>query len=159
MTFRDYRPADFQRICEIDRRCFAPPLAYTAEELRAGLRDPGAVAMVAENAAGQVVAFILAQRLRLGRGHIITLDVLPSYRRRGVARELMKRCEERLRAAGVRQVRLETAVSNQPAQSLYRSLGYTLIRRVPRYYASGEDALILEKNVPESGCGGNERAG
>jgi ribosomal-protein-alanine N-acetyltransferase len=153
MTFRDYRPADFERLCEIDRRCFDPRLAYSTREMRAILRHPRAVVIVAENRRGEVVAFVAAQRRAPGRGRagagdlawIVTLDVLPRYRRRGGGRELMRRCEERLAARGARVAFLETAVSNHAAQALYESLGYTFVKRLPRYYASGEDGWLMEK--------------
>jgi len=34
MILRDYRPEDFAHLCEIDRLCFPPGIAYTAEEMR-----------------------------------------------------------------------------------------------------------------------------
>ncbi|HYM11440.1 MAG TPA: N-acetyltransferase [Bryobacterales bacterium] len=155
MTFRDYRPADFERLCEIDRCCFEPRVAYSAGEMRAILRHRRAVVIVAENSRGEVVAFVAAQRRAAGRARdgtgdaawIVTLDVLPRYRRRGVGRELMRRSEERLAAAGVRVAVLETAVSNRAAQALYESLGYTFVKRLPRYYASGEDGWRMEKRL------------
>jgi ribosomal-protein-alanine N-acetyltransferase len=151
MTFRDYRPADFERLIEIDGRCFSPQVAYSAGEMRAILRHPQAVVIVAENRRGNIVAFVAAQSRAPGRSRehawIVTLDVLPRYRRRGLGHELMRRCEERLAAAGARNAFLETAVSNRAAQALYESLGYTLIKRLPRYYATGEDAWLMEKRL------------
>ncbi len=143
---RDYRPSDFRRLCEIDHRCFPPGVAYSARDMWGFLGAPGAQAMVAENSKGEVVAFVLALRRRK-RGYIVTLDVLPRYRSRGLGRRLMLECEKRLRAAGVAQIQLETAVTNRPAQALYQSLGYTFVRRRPRYYATGEDAWLMEKTL------------
>lgn len=144
---RDYRAADFRRLCQMDRLCFPPGVAYTAGEMADFLGRPGSLAIVAENRFGEVVAFVLAQKQKQGRGYIITLDVLPRYRGQGLGRRLMLCCEKRLAASGVRTVRLETAVSNRAAQALYRSLGYTFLRRLARYYANGEDAWVMEKGL------------
>lgn len=147
MTLRDYRPADFRRLCEIDRLCFEPKAAYSASEMAALLGARGSLAIVAENRRGRIVAFVGAERRRDGPARLITLDVLPRYRKRGLGRELLLRCEQRLRAAGARSVRLETAVANRAAQALYLSLGYTFVKRLPRYYANGEDAWAMEKEL------------
>ncbi len=109
------------------------------------LRRRGSLAIVAEDARGEIAAFVLAQKHGQDRGRIVTLDVLPGYRGKGTGRRLMLSCEERLRKSGVRVVRLETAVSNEAAQGLYRSLGYTFVTVATRYYADGEDAWVMER--------------
>jgi ribosomal protein S18 acetylase RimI-like enzyme len=142
---RDYRSEDFDELCRIDRLCFEREVAYTAEEMAAFLGAPGAVALVAEDARGRVAAFLVAHR-----GRIITVDVAPGRRRRGLGAALIRLCERRLRAAGARTVRLETAAGNRAAQALYESLGYTQVRRLARYYPTGEDAWVMEKSLVRS---------
>ena len=150
MPFRDYQPADFPRLCEIDRLCFPPGIAYPPLGMAAILRRRGRLAIVVENARGVIVAFVAAHLLRRGQAHIITLDVLPRYRGKGIGRELLLRSEGRLRDAGARSIRLETAAGNRAAQTLYLSLGYTFVKVMPRYYASGEDAWVMEKLLESS---------
>ena len=107
--------------------------------------------MVAENRRGAVVGFALAHLLRQGRAHIVTLDVLPRYRGRGLGRELIEQCEDQLRAGGARRVRLETAAANRAAQALYLSLGYTYVERLVGYYPDGQDAWLMEKSLEQQG--------
>jgi len=52
------------------------------------------------------------------------LFVIPSARRRGVARALIRHVHESARDAGAVAVRLETAHDNLAAQHLYVSIGY-----------------------------------
>ena len=144
---RSYRAEDFSRLCEIDHRCFEAGTAYSQQEMAALVGSPAAVLLVADTAGGRIAGFVLAHRRRLGGAHLITLDVLPSWRRRGLGRRLLLACERRLRGAGVRTVWLETALSNAPAQSLYASLGYTRVRRLPQYYPNGEDAWRMRKDL------------
>ncbi|QBR00227.1 GNAT family N-acetyltransferase [Paraburkholderia pallida] len=58
--------------------------------------------------------------------------VEPAYRRTGVARRLMERAVERARASGVEQVHLAVGARNPRAQTLYRSLGFTVYGTEPR---------------------------
>jgi ribosomal protein S18 acetylase RimI-like enzyme len=71
--------------------------------------------------------------------------VLPDYRRRGIGTALLQVCEANIRLPSVR---LNVRVSNDQAIRLYKQLGYFQVGLWPRYYQDGEDALILEKQIP-----------
>ena len=58
--------------------------------------------------------------------------VLPEYRRQGVASAIIGMLEDNIRAAGYRQILLETARTTGDSQALYLSLGYREID----YYGS-----------------------
>lgn len=75
--------------------------------------------------------------------HITTLAVDPDFQGRGIARRLMDHCFERARELGCTEATLEVRPSNVAAQRLYVSYGFTLTGRRRRYYADGEDALIM----------------
>lgn len=124
------------------------------------MRRRGAFTLVAANVAANVGAnaaansganhdglggFLVAQGGVTG--HIITIDVLKSARRAGVGSLLLRSAEERLAAAGSKAVGLETAVDNLAALAFYKRLGYSVVRTWPHYYATGVDALVLEKNL------------
>jgi ribosomal protein S18 acetylase RimI-like enzyme len=57
------------------------------------------------------------------------LGVLPTYRRRGLGRELMLAGEDFARRKGAREVSLEVIEGNHGAQRLYESMGYAPARR------------------------------
>lgn len=66
---------------------------------------------------------------------ILTLGVLPDgWRRRGLARALVRIGEKTLDVAGVERVHLEVAEENLAARSFYARLGYAEVGRRPRYY-------------------------
>src|SRR6266581_2359022 len=98
---RDYRPEDFAALCEIDRRCFPPGIAYSQEDIAMVLLEPGAFVVVGEDH-GQIAGFILARRERGDRAHIITIDVLEKHRRSGLGTMLLEEAHRRLGAAGAR---------------------------------------------------------
>lgn len=56
--------------------------------------------------------------------------VIPAYRGRGVAKEMMALLERRLKEAGAVQYLLEVLTSNVPAVELYKKLGFAETRRL-----------------------------
>ncbi len=84
--------------------------------------------------------WIVFEELRL-----MNVAVHASMRRRGVGRTLVTEaiCQG-LTQAATRAV-LEVRASNEPAQSLYRSLGFIELSRRLRYYSNpDEDAVLME---------------
>lgn len=165
---RPYRAEDFDRLGQIDQLCFPEGIAYTQMELDGFLRRCNAIALVAEADAdspdtgappatsdqevgrprSRVVGFVVAHRERDRAGRIVTLDILPEARRQGLASQLMRECEDRLRSAGCGRVYLETAVNNQPAVRLYSSLGYNILRTLSNYYSAyALDAYLMGKQL------------
>ncbi len=95
----------------------------------------------------RVLGFLVAECGRGGIGHIITIDVRSEARRHRVGSALLDAVELRLGSAECRLVRLETAVDNGAALSFYKRRGYNVVQTIPRYYSSGVDALLLEKDL------------
>ena len=68
-----------------------------------------------------------------GTLYVDALAVAPGFRRRGVATAMLAGAEEAAAAAGLGGVALDTGLQNEPARSLYESIGYHQreIRRAP----------------------------
>jgi ribosomal-protein-alanine N-acetyltransferase len=159
-TVRKYRPADFRTLWEIDQSCFQPGISYTVYELRTYIHRSGSFTLVAEAEnpgpvatapdhdpeSHGILGFVVAERARKG-GHIITIDVSAAARRQHVGSALLEVAEGFLWECKCNRVRLETAVDNVIALSFYKRHGYSVVKTVPRYYANGVDALLLEKNL------------
>ncbi len=150
---RDYSPRDFQQLCTLDRQCFPEKIAYPPETMRETLTEKGAFGIVAQDATGQIAAFLVAGRTSPWIGHIATIDVGPQARRRGLGTRLMRAAEARLASLGVRKIRLETATGN-PARRLFAKLGYRRVGKIERYYPDGPDgsphggdAWVMEKSL------------
>jgi len=144
---REYRPGDFPSLCLLDQMCFPEGIAYTPEEIALGLAQPGAFVLVAE-VENQVVAFLLAYQKKRPVGHIVTIDVHPDFRQRGIGYQLMELAEERLRRGGAMRIVLEVSVHNDPAIQFYAKLGYLTRRLLPHYYRDSSDAYLMEKMLP-----------
>lgn len=148
------RPAglsDLPTLVAIDALCFPAGIAYSRAEISALLRSPSAVTLVAASSAtlvGFAVLEILPPRRSFPRrpsGELVTLDVLPEFRRRRVGHLLYRAVEDRLRARNGTHIGLHVAVENTGAIRFYRQLGYVFVERVPRYYLGTIDAWRMEK--------------
>jgi len=143
LALRPYAPDDFETLYTIDQGCYAPGIAYSKRTLRWFLRLPGAECLVAE-VEGETAGFLLAEHAG-GRAHLITIDVLERYRRRGVGTALLHAMEEKLAARGVRQVELETATDNRAAVAFWHRHGYRTVGVLKRYYSNELDAYSMQK--------------
>ena len=139
---------DFPTLYALDQACFAPGISWSKAELQYFLKYPGNVGVVAEDESGHIVGFAIAGRQRrqgavLGR--LITIDVDPALRRRGIGHMLLEEAEIQMRAAGAASLLLEVAVDNTGAQAFYERHGFRRIGRIPGYYLGRIDALAMEK--------------
>jgi ribosomal-protein-alanine N-acetyltransferase len=85
--------------------------------------------------------------------NILNLAVAPAWRRRGLARFLLRFALEAGSRAGARRAFLEVRPSNKAALALYRGLGFTVLALRPAYYSDPpEDALVLVRSeLPRGG--------
>ncbi len=126
------------------------PEKYSIEFIRYILAAEGAHYIV--EAEGMPIGYILAPIERAASivyrklpgpiGHIVSVAVDAKYRRRGIGRELIKRVIEDLKGKVIG-ITLEVRVSNEPAISLYSSLGFSTLEIWPNYYRDGENALVM----------------
>ncbi|HLE73353.1 MAG TPA: GNAT family N-acetyltransferase [Anaerolineales bacterium] len=95
----------------------------------------------------KVVGFVAADvRRRQDLAWIATIAVHPDYRGRGIGGQLLELAEQR---CGMARMRLSVRISNQAAQRLYQRRGYAQMDVWPKYYAGGEDAIVMEKILKE----------
>jgi ribosomal-protein-alanine N-acetyltransferase len=76
---------------------------------------------------------------------ILTVAVLPDYRRQGIAKEFMRQIEEWSQQRQASAMMLEVELSNESAIKLYESLGYMKISVRMDYYGPGKDAHVMRK--------------
>ncbi len=86
----------------------------------------------------------------VGKGHVVSLAVLPEFRRTGIATALVNGALERLVAHKAEECFLEVRASNRTAIALYESLGFKSMRRIQYYYMDGEEAIMMCKRLGEN---------
>jgi len=142
---RRVRARDAERLALLDSRCFDAETAYSRDVMDAILKHPGSLGFAIEDRT-DILAFILAAAS--GKmGEIITIDVAPGHRRRGLGSRLMGALQSRFRSAGVEDLYLQCSVENRRALCFYRRQGFRIIQRLPDYYKPGSDAFLLLKSL------------
>ncbi|MGH9616056.1 MAG: GNAT family N-acetyltransferase [Acidobacteriaceae bacterium] len=145
------RPAviqDLEELTAIDALCFAPGIAYPREEIQYLLSSSSIVTLVAERSSVIIGFGALARRLSRQNarcGELVTIEVLPAFRRESIGAALHQALESRLREWGGSSLHLHVAVDNAAALSFYRGLGYRVVSRIPRYHLRKLDAWEMEK--------------
>jgi len=149
-SLRQFNTDDLESVIEINKTCL--PENYASFFFMDTYRSCPAAFIVAE-IGSRIVGYIMCRiehgfsdirRLRfIRKGHIISVAVLPDYRRTGIASELVKQALEALREMKVDECYLEVRTTNETARKLYEKLGFFLARNVPHYYADGAEALVM----------------
>lgn len=125
--------------------------AWDQDAMASFVAGPGMLCLIGSlDDAGPMPAGFLIARRAADEAEILTLGVVPAYRRRGLARALLQRAAEDLRRSGATQLFLEVDEGNEAALALYRALGAAPAGRRPGYYESGADAAIFSLALSDS---------
>ena len=136
-----------ERLYEIEKECFVEE-AFTKKQIALLLTDYNSISLTArENE--EIVGFIVGMVYPDGKavnGHILTIDVSPSHRRRGIGQMLLQEMESIFAQKGVQACLLEVREGNVAAISLYHKLGYEDIGRLENYYGKAH-GIYLKKTL------------
>ena len=78
-------------------------------------------------------------------GQLNNLAVVNALRGKGIGRTLLIDTLQRMKKAGCQRSILEVRISNEPAISLYESVGFKKSHLKKQYYENGEDAWAMIK--------------
>lgn len=156
-TIRTFSEEDLDDVIEANLKCLPenyPSFFY----LDLHERFPQAF-LVAETPSREIVGYVMC-RVERGfssfgflnglakKGHVISIAVLPDYRRRGIGTRLMKRAQHALREEhDADECYLEVRKSSEAAISLYEELGFKKVKTNSNYYRDSEDALTMAKKL------------
>jgi len=155
-ALRQFVPDDVPQVIEINRICL--PENYNSTFFLDIHRNcPGA--FVVAEVDGKVVGYIMC-RLEHGlseirrfnlvkKGHIVSVAVLPEYRRVGIGNALVTEALKALSNHKAVECFLEVRVTNEPGINLYKKLGFTITRKVSHYYFDGADAYVMSFRIPQ----------
>jgi ribosomal-protein-alanine N-acetyltransferase len=138
-------PGDLKSLVEIENACFAVP--WEESLISADLNGFGSSIYLKAMLNGAVVGYgVLGQTD--GSAHVMNIAVLPEYRRRGIALQIMAAFGEIASEWRTSRMRLEVRASNVAARAFYSSIGFVYSLRIKGYYNDGEDALELVARLP-----------
>lgn len=139
MTIRTLEQIPFEQLFRAFEEAFADyDVRFEAAEVRAMLQRRGfdpARSFAAFD--GDTIAAFILNGIGLHNGIPTAYDTgtgtVKRYRGRGLATQLFREAEPRLRAAGIGQYLLEVLQHNERALALYRSLGFETVRELACY--------------------------
>lgn len=134
--------ADLQQVSDNEAVCFSQPWSINA--FRDTLKRKEAIYFVAE-VDGKVVGHCGVTDI-VGEGEITNVAVLPEYRGRGLAGDMLRQLLLEGEAVGIRAFTLEVRAGNEAAIRLYEKAGFVTEGIRPGFYDKPrEDALIMWK--------------
>lgn len=151
---RKFAMSDLQSVMHINR--VALPENYS-DYFFIDLHERHPETFIVAEQDGEVVGYIMC-RMEMGlsnfgfgglirKGHVVSVAVLPQYRRKGIGEALVKEAMNGMMKYNAKQCFLEVRVTNTEAISLYKKLGFDVTRTIHGYYADGEDAFVMTKKL------------
>lgn len=139
MTVRKLRAEDARRAAEIEKSSLSVP--WSECELALFAQNENGIYFVAEE--DGVICGVCGAYAGAGECNINNVAVESTFRRRGIARALIKATLAESKKRGCGAAYLEVASKNAAAISLYSSLGFAPYAKRRRFY--GDDDAILMK--------------
>lgn len=142
MKMAEMRPEHIPGVAALLDSTFEHP--WSEDTVRAELRRSDAYCLTALDD-GRIIGYLAFEKI-LDEGSIELIAVDKAHRRQGIARQMLRcvlGCFDDLTV-----VHLEVRAGNTAAVALYRAEGFEQVGVRARYYQpSGEDALIMQKNM------------
>jgi len=156
VEIRDAIASDLARIAEIERMSYSTPWSLKSFERELSL--PFSKILIAETKPSQsgrdnlpdsrAMAGFLCRWLVADECHVLNIAVHPEYRRQGVGFLLLNTTIAEAISRQASCVTLEVRRANLPARQLYRKLKFEERRLRRHYYGPGEDAIVMELQLP-----------
>ena len=118
--------------------------------MKSYLQSEGSYCIVAE-IPGPGISRMIAGFILTERGgefaHVITLDVLETFRRQSIGSLLLEAAEQEAASCGAALMYLETATTNKAAIALWKKHGYRESGTIKNYYGRGQNAFEMQKRL------------
>jgi len=134
------------KLYEIEMECFKNE-AFTKQQVARSLIDHNSTGLIAE-LNGEIAGFVIGKTHRKWKsatGHILTIDVSPKYRRKGIGLRLLQEIERIFKDKGVSVCFLESREDNIAALNLYQTFGYREVARLEHYYGNSHGVRLKKK--------------
>ena len=151
---RKFRIEDLRRVVYINTLCLPENYSeFFYVDLHEKYPNTFIVAIIEDNIVGYIMCRMETGFSELGKwnltkkGHVVSIAVLPEYRKRGIGTSLMLQAMKEMRNYGMKECYLEVRVSNQIAKNLYRKIGFEEVKTIQGYYRDREAANVMAVNL------------
>jgi ribosomal-protein-alanine acetyltransferase len=134
-----------EELYTIEKQCFGKE-AFSKQQIAYLLTDYNTITLTAR-INNEIAGFVIGQIDIINNtptGHIITVNTVPAYRRKGIARKLLREIEALFKKKSIKECRLEVREDNIAAAKLYQKLGYKQVGKLEKYYGDAH-GLHLKK--------------
>jgi len=139
------RPAtedDLDQVAEIEKNSIVPP--WTRAAFAAELEKPSSrFWVITDDETDEKVVAYAVLSFPAEQAHLVTFAVHPDYRKAGLGSYLLRRLIHYVLRRGGASIVLEVRKGNTAAVHLYQSIGFVVIRTIPRFYPDGEDCFSM----------------
>ena len=136
--------AELEELAHLETICFPPEELYDLDTLERFTSRNGAGLLrwidTRDDGQPHLAAFHL---FNCFGAELITLDVHPDHRRRGIGTALVTESLGKLRELGHRHATCQIATSNEASLQLHYRLGFKAFRTLRNYYGAGRHAHLL----------------
>ena len=143
----DYKLMDSSHIngvFELSKICFN--VTWSLDSITYEIENPLAKYVIAEDLSTKEVIGYAGVWIVAGEGDITNIAVNPSYRKKGIASNLLIKLLEVCKEHNCTDITLEVRTSNIAAQNLYKKFNFKEEGIRKKYYSdNGEDAIIMWK--------------
>jgi ribosomal-protein-alanine N-acetyltransferase len=141
MIVRSVIPDDIYKVLNLENQNFDYP--YPPEIINFLYECYRDTFLVVENKE-EVIGFVIGITQK-DEGHILVIAIRDDYKKKGIGTFLMKKLMDIYEKKGIKKLKLEVRVSNVPAISMYKRLGFKITNRLVNYYENGEDGFLLKR--------------
>lgn len=128
---------DLDPVISVENVCFMEP--YSRDTFEAILQHQSYTTYLAETPAGRSAGYLTLELPGHCQGYVMSLAVLPVFRCRGVAQQLLQHAMWEAFQGGVKMVKLHVHTQNVGAIRLYRRCGFEILSEASDFYGSGDD--------------------
>ncbi len=146
MLIREMTMQDVPAVAAIEKMCFSLP--WSEQSLINSIAREDTLFLVCEETpedveTGNIVGYI-GMYLSFEEGDITNVAVSPDYRQKGYGETLVSKAKEIAKEKHLEMILLEVRVSNIPAISLYKKMGFEELGLRKNFYEHPtEDAIIM----------------
>lgn len=141
MLIREMTLQDVPAVAEIEKACFSLP--WSEQSLVDSVEREDTMFLVCEDA--QEIVGYIGMYLSFDEGDITNVAVSPAHRKKGYGEAIVSKALELAKEKQLEMILLEVRVSNVPAISLYKKMGFEEIGMRKNFYEHPvEDAIIMK---------------
>ncbi|MBN8555487.1 MAG: ribosomal protein S18-alanine N-acetyltransferase [Deltaproteobacteria bacterium] len=143
LNFRALEDQDMPVVHAIEQRVYDDPwsLQLLSESLKAPMTHSVGV-FCGEECVGYAIYQVI-----FTEGHLLNIAIEKKFQGRGWGVQLLQKIMKDAREIGALYLFLEVRPSNERARKIYETRGFRTLLTREKYYANGEDAILMMKDL------------